>query len=140
MTAAATYVLKSATFDSQAVDGLQDIQTGEEGDMVSHAHDALETITASFVDNIKGTVRLLANNSSWFTNAKFRPGHAGSLVMVWQKRAEGRGAAAGEDLTITAAHAVVGRSSGGAPHAGQGSFEVEFECADPDGDSPFAFT
>lgn len=140
MAAAATYVIKTVTFKGQLMDGVEDVQVGQEGDVVTHAHDGLITATATFIDNVKATVRVTSRNGSWFSDSDFDIGATGSLVVVQQKRAAGKGAVAGQDKTATFAEATVVRVGSGAPHADRGTFEVEFECVAAAGVTPVAFT
>ena len=140
MAAAATYIIKSCTFKSTAIDGLEDVQFGEEGSVVSHNTDGQAVIAATFIDNIKGNVRVSSRNGGLASTANFAIGSAGALVMIMQKRAVGKGAVGGQDKTLTCAEAVLIRPGGNAPHADRGTFEMEFECALAAGTDPFVWT
>lgn len=140
MAASATYILKSLTFKGTAIDGLQEIQFGQDGDVVSHNSDGQITISATFIDNIKGSVRVSSTNTGLASNANFDIGAFGSLVAVFQNRTNGKGAVAGQDKTLTAAESTVVRPGGSAPHADRGTFDLEFEVCDAEGVSPFVWS
>jgi hypothetical protein len=140
MAAAATYIIKTVTFKGTAIDGLEDVSFGQEGDTVSHNSDGQIVIAATFMDNIKGVVKVSSRNTSLLNVANFDIGSAGALVIVMQKRAAGKGATAGQDKTLTCAEAVITRTSGNAPHADRGTAEFEFECATAAGTTPFVWS
>jgi hypothetical protein len=133
MAAAATYIIKSATFKGTAIDGLEDVQFSDEGDEVLHNHDGSITATACFLDNLRGGCTVSCRNQSLFGTANFAEGANGSLVVVMQKRQAGKGAVAGQDKTLTAADATLISKSGNAPHSDRGSLSLEFRCVDPAG-------
>lgn len=140
MAAAATYIIKSVTFKGVAVDGVEEVSYNEDGDVVTHTHDGLATATATFVDAIKGSVRITGRNMSLSSNANLAFGSNGSLVVVFQKRAAGKGAAAGADKTLTAADATITKCGGSAGTGDRSTFELELQCVDPAGSSAFAWT
>ena len=140
MAAAATYIIKSVTFKGTAIDGLEDVSFGQEGDTVSHNSDGQVVIAATFIDNIKGVVKVSSRNSSLMNVANFDIGSNGALVIVMQKRQSGKGAVAGQDKTMNAAEATVTRTSGSAPHSDRGTFDIEFECATALGTTPFVWS
>lgn len=140
MAAAATYIIKSVTFKGTAIDGLEDVQFGQEGDVVSHNSDGQITVAATFIDNIKGNCRVSSRNTGLASTANFDIGASGSLVIVMQKRAAGKGAVAGQDKTLTGAEAVIIRPSGNAPHADRGTFDLEFEVPDAEGVTPWVWS
>ena len=140
MAAAATYILKSFTFKCTAVDGLEDIQFGLEGDVVSHNSDGQITVSATFLDNIKGNLRISSRNTGLASTANFDIGSVGSAVAVFQKRAAGKGAVAGQDKTLTAAESTIIRAGGNGPHSDRGTFELEFEVCDAEGVTPWVWS
>jgi len=140
MANAATYIIKSCSFKGTAIDGLEDVQFGQEGSVVSHNTDGQAVIAATFVDNIKGTVRVSSRNGLHLTTANFDIGSTGSLVMVMQKRAAGKGATSGQDKTLTCSEAVLIRPGGNAPHSDRGTMELEFECPLAAGTTPFVWS
>jgi len=140
MAASDTYIIKTVTFKGTAITGLQDVQFGNEADVVSHNSDGQVTVAAVFLDNLKGSCRVSSTNTGLASTANFAMGATGSLVMTFQKRAAGKGAVAGQDKVLTAAAAFVIRNSGNGPHADRGSFDLEFECVDSAGVDPFAWT
>jgi hypothetical protein len=140
MAAAATYLIKSATFKGTAVDGLEDVQFSDEGDEVLHNHDGSITATACFLDNLRGGCTISCRNQSLFGTANFAEGANGALVIVMQKRAAGKGAVAGQDKTLTAADATLIGKSGNAPHSDRGTLSLEFRCVDPAGSAVWAVT
>lgn len=140
MPAAATYVIKSATWKGSVIDGLENVEFGEEGAVVDHNTDGQSIIAATFIDNIKGVVKVTGRNTSILTGANFEIGSVGSLVVVYQKRAAGKGAVAAADKTLTCAEATLTKNSGTAPHADRGTMELEFDVASAAGTSPFAWS
>ena len=140
MANAATYIIKSVTFKGTTIDGVEDVSFGQEGDVISHNSDGQVTIAATFLDNIKGNVKVSSRNTGLASTANFAIGSTGALVVTMQKRANGKGATAGQDKVLTAAEATLIRPSGSAPHSDRGTFELEFECAKADGTDPFAWT
>jgi hypothetical protein len=140
MAVADTYIIKSATWKSVAINGLEDVKWSEEGDVVSHNSDGQVTVGATFIDNIKGKVTITTRNASIATTANYAIGSTGALVFVMQKRQAGKGAVNGQDKTCTSAEATLINVSGNAPHADRGSVDLEFEIADADGAAPFAWS
>lgn len=140
MAASVTYIIKTVTFKGTAMDGLEDVQFGQEGDVVSHNSDGQITVSATFLDNIKGNVRVSSRNTALLSTANFDIGSVGSLVIVMQKRAAGKGAVAGQDKTLTAAESTLIRPGGNAPHADRGTAEFEFEVCDAEGVTPWVWS
>jgi hypothetical protein len=140
MAAAATYIIKSATFKGTAITGLDDVQWSDEGDEVIHNHDASITATACFLDNIRGGCTISTRDQSTFGVANFGVGQNGSLIIVMQKRQSGKGAVSGQDKTLTAADSTVKSRSGNAPHADRGMQTIEFTCVDPAGSAAWVVT
>lgn len=140
MAAAATYIIKSATFKGTAITGLDDVQWSEEGDEVIHNHDGSITATACFLDNIRGGCTITTRDQSTFGTANFATGANGSLVVTIQKRQAGKGAVAGQDKVLTAADATIKSRSGNAPHGDRGQQSFEFVCVDPAGAAAWVVT
>lgn len=140
MAAAATYIIKSATFKGTAITGLDDVQWSDEGDEVLHNHDGSITATACFLDNIRGSCTITTRDQSTFGAANLQTGMNGSLVIVMQKRAAGKGAVAGQDKTLTAADATIKSRPGNAPHGDRGAQAFEFTCVDPNGTAAWVVT
>jgi len=140
MAAAATYIIKTVTFKATAIDGLEDVTMGQSGDVVSHNSDGQVVIAATFLDNIKGNVKVSSRNTSLLNVANFDIGSTGALVVTMQKRAAGKGATAGQDKILTCAEATIISTGGNAPHADRGTLELEFECALAAGTTPFVWS
>lgn len=140
MPAANTFIIKSATFKGTAIDGLEDVTFGQEGDIVSHNSDGQVVIAATFIDNIKGSVKVSSRNTALMNVANFDIGSTGALVITMQRRAAGKGAVAAADRILTCAEATMIRTNGNAPHADRGTVEFEFECALAAGTTPFVWT
>lgn len=140
MAAPNNYFLKTATYKGTAVTGLSNFDISEDGSPKDVCTDGSQTITMTWVDGIGMTVVVETTDASIHTSASFRVGAAGSLVLVMQKRAEGKGAAAASDKTATFANAVFVGFSAGVPHEGQSTVRATWRCADPAGSSPVVWS
>ncbi len=133
MAAPANYFLKTATYKSTAITGLTNFDISEDGSAKDVSTDGAATITMTFVDGIGMTVVIETTDASIHTSSSFRVGAAGSLVLVMQKRAEGKGPVGAADKTATFANAVFVGFSAGVPHEGQSTVRATWRCADPAG-------
>lgn len=147
MATSPAYVLKSAVFtpaggspSAVTITGLQTISYGTQGSVVAHSHDAAQAVTEHFIDDISGDCSITTTDLSDAQNAALKVSEVGSLVLTYQKRAAGSGAAAGSDLTVTAAEATVTANTGQAGSTGLGEATISFACADSDGAEPWAFS
>jgi hypothetical protein len=130
MAAANAYRAKTATFASTAILGLTDVSITDNGSPVDLGTDASPTITAVFVDSIVTDVTVTTTDVNRATSLDI--GDTGSLVIVYQLRAEGSGAGAG-DKTATMANAVVTSITQQAGTNGIGSVQINFRCSGPNG-------
>ena len=128
MAAAKAYRAKTVTFASTAVLGITDVSITDNGSAVDLSTDASPTITAVFVDSIVTDVTITTTDLDRV--AALAIGATGSLVIVFQLRAEGSGAGAG-DKTATMANAVIVSITPQAGTNGIGSHQVAFRCSGP---------
>jgi len=135
MAAPANYFCKTCTYKAAAITGLKSYDIQEDGSPTDVATDGSATVTLTFVNNIGMTVSVESTDASIPTSASYRVGAAGSLVLVLQKRAEGKGPAAASDKTATFANAVLVSVGQGVPHEGESSTRLTWRCADPNNSS-----
>lgn len=138
MAASNAYVALSATFNSGGIDGITDITASFNGSPVDLLTDAETSIEAVFVDALACDVTVTTTDISSVTGLE--PGDASSLVIVFQKRAEGKGAALSGNITGTFANAVITDISPGSAVTGIASTSVTFRCAGPDSASPVTWS
>lgn len=138
MAASNAYVALSATFNSGAIDGITDISVSINGSPVDLVTDAETSIETVFVDAIAADVTITTTDISAVTG--FDPGDTNSLVIVFQKRAAGSGAAVAGNSTATFANATLHDISPSASVTGVSSTSLTFRCAGPDSTSPVAWT
>lgn len=129
MAAANAYRAKTVTF-STAITGITDVSINDNGSPVDLGTDASPTITAVFVDSIVTEVTVTTTDLARVSTLTI--GGTGSLVIVFQLRAEGSGAGAG-DKTCTLANAVITSITPQAGTNGIGSHAVTWRCSGPNG-------
>lgn len=140
MAAPANYYVKTGTYKSTAFTGISSFDIQEDGSPTDVATDGSATITMTYLNNIGYTVTIETTDCSVVQGANFRVGSAGSLVLVMQKRAEGKGPAAASDKTATFANAVVVSNSQGVPHEGNSTVRISWRCSDPSGSSAVVYS
>lgn len=129
MAAANAYRAKTVTFGT-AITGITDTSITDNGSPVDLSTDASPTVTAVFVDNIVTDVTVTTTDLSRVSALDV--GDTGSLVIVYQLRAEGSGAGSG-DKTATMANAVIVSITPQAGTNGIGSHQIVFRCSGPNG-------
>lgn len=127
MTVPNAYRAKSATFASTARLGLQSLKVTANGQTTDLVTDAVDTVQAVFVDALAAEVSAVVTDVSGVNSLK--PGDTGSLVVVFEKRAEGRAAAGSGNVTATFANAVVTTSDIDSAVTGIGSGTVSWRCS-----------
>lgn len=127
MAAANAYRAKTVTFGT-AITGVSDVSINDNGSPVDLGTDASPTITAVFVDSIVTEVTVTSTDLARLSTITI--GATGSLVLVFQLRAEGSGAGAG-DKTCTLANAVVTSINPQASTNGFGAHSITFRCSGP---------
>ncbi len=138
MTAANAYRAKACSFDGDAKLGVTNIESSLTGNMTDLTTDAIESITAVFVDAIAADVTVDVTAMDGVVT--LTPGDVGPLVVVYEKRAEGRAPAGSGNLIATLANAVVGSVKFTGPGGGHGSASVTWRCSNPNGGSPVAWS
>lgn len=122
------YRAKSATFASVSLTPVQQISVDEGGQTTDLTGDAASAVAAVFVDQIASDVTVEVSDIALGNNASVEVGDAGSLVIVYEQRADGRGAAASPNKTLTFANAVLSRKSPSAGTDGKGAITFTFRC------------
>ena len=137
MAAANAYRIKTATFASTAILGLADASIKDGGSASQLSTDASPWITAVFVDQI--VVEITISSTDVARASAVHAGDSGILAIVFQLRAEGKGAAAG-DKTATCATATLVDVSVKAGTNGIGSVEYTFQCSGAAAANPVAWS
>lgn len=137
MAAANAFRAKTATF-ATAILGIENISVNKSGTPTDLTTDASDSVTAVFVDTIVGDVTVVTSDIK--RASTINPGDTGSLAIVYECRAEGKGATAGNNTTFTAATASVVSVNCDAPTTGKGQATITWRCSAPSGGSPFAVT
>lgn len=137
MAAANAYRLKTATFSAVAILGCTDFSIKDGGSASDLSTDASPTITAIFVDQIATEVTISSTDVARASAA--HAGDTGNLVLIFQLRAEGKGAGAG-DKTATMATATLIDVAYKAGTNGIGSVEYTFRCSGPAGTTPIVWS
>lgn len=126
--------LKSVTFSSTAITGVQDVQENDTAESIEkHRADTSLTTEAVFLDGIGAQIVVTTTDLS--VRSTWALGAAGALVVVKELRANGTGATGGQDKTATYATAVLVSKALGAPHQGRGTLVLTFEAVDSTGAS-----
>jgi hypothetical protein len=140
MAAPKNFFVKTGTFKSTGVTGLTHFDINEGGSPTDVATDGSATITMTYLNNIGMTVTIDTTDASVHTSSNFRVGAAGSLVLVGQQRAEGKGPVGAADKTATFANAVLVDVGIGIPHEGDSTVRLTFRCSDPAGSTPVVWS
>ncbi len=138
MTAANAFRALSLTFAAVAILGIEDVSINDAGEAVNLATDASPTVTAVFVDNIATEVTVRTTDLAAI--ASLHPGISGNLVAVFQKRAEGSGAAGSGNKTATLATATIISIAPKMGTNGVGEVEITFRCSGPAGTTPLVWS
>lgn len=144
MAAAVTWGIKSATFTPaggtlETFSDLTDMSFDDSINLQELLTDNNININLVFGTGGKTECTLKSTDSSLGWRTTSPPGTAGVLVMVFGKRAAGKGYVAASDKTFTASNAVVGKRSVSASVASAGSLDIPFTCFDT-GSGLFAVT
>jgi len=102
-----TFRSKTATFATIALLGLQAVDVTEAGTPEDVTSDADPVIKGTVVDNIGEDIAVTCEDLSEADNAAMDVGDVGDLVVLFEKRASGKGAASAGDITATWANAVL---------------------------------
>lgn len=120
------YRAKSATFASVSLTPIQQISVKEGGQTTDLTGDAAAAVAAVFVDQIASDVTVESSDIALGNNASVEVGDTGSLVVIYEQRADGKGAAASPNKTLTFANAVLVGKDFSAGTDGKGSFTATF--------------
>lgn len=118
------YRAKSATFAAGAITGLTDATVEESGTPTDIESDADPVIKGVVVDGIGANVTAVTTDITTINSIAI--GTAGTLVVVFEKRADGKGAAASPNKTATITDAVVISKSDQAATKAIGSGTITF--------------
>lgn len=141
MAADPAYRFKSATWGGVAVVGALDCNEEDTVEEVTKHRTANATANqATFVDGVGARVTLSVSDTSQRALTAMAIGDVAALVIIREKRAEGKGAVAASDKTATYSNATIVSKREGVPIRGRATLDIGFECADPSGVSPVAFS
>jgi hypothetical protein len=138
-----TYLAKSFTWGSTAIEGILDIQNSEGGSVVDLFTDSASHVSNVFIENIGSDVSITTSDLNAIKD--FRPGDTGYLTIVYGKRLQGRGiVSTGSDIkfvtnTVSGTQTKAVIVSVGRPGVinGIASQTVSFRLAGSDGASAF---
>jgi hypothetical protein len=120
------YRAKSASFAAAGITGLTDASVEDSGSPTDVESDADPVIKGVVVDGIAVNATVTTTDITKINSIAI--GTAGSLVIVFEKRADGKGAAASPNKTATIADAVVISKSDQAASKGVGSGSITFRA------------
>ena len=130
MPAAKAFRAKTVTFAATALTGILDVSVNDSGSPVDLLTDASPTVQAVFIDSIVTEVTIATTDLA--ASSLLIRGVVGSLVIVFEIRAEGSGAGS-PNRTATFATAVLVSNSSQASATGVGSMSLTFRCSGPNG-------
>jgi hypothetical protein len=131
---------KTAAFQSVSLLPLLDVQTSEDASSSDLNADANPYVAGVFVDGIAHNVAVTISDVGLVGNSAFEVGDNGSLVILYEQRADGRGAAASPNDTATYANATLVSKSFSAGAGGTSSVTLNFRCGAVSGGSPVAWS
>lgn len=120
------YAFTSGSWDLAALTDVQSVSINENSVPTDLSANASRTVGLVIVDNksVDITVTVLDNNLS--SNAKFRNGHAGQLVLNGKLRTAGDGLSTA--ITVTIPKAVLIDSTNDMNHQGESNFTMQFRA------------
>lgn len=121
------YRAKSGSFASNTLNGLTDAQVNQTGSASDLNTDADPVIKGTVVDGIAVEAVVTVTDFSATTNA-IDVGEVGDLVIIYERRADGKGAAASPNKTATLSGAVCVSNGASAQTQGIGSFNLTFRA------------
>lgn len=144
MSAAVTWGIKTCTFTPaggtlENFTDLTDMSFDDSINLQELLTDNNVNINLIFGTGGKTEVTIKSTDGSLGWRSTSSPGTAGILVLVFGKRAAGKGYVAAADKTFTANNAVVGKRAVSASASSAGSLDIPFSCYDT-GTGIFAIT
>lgn len=137
----ASYRAKTASFASVSLLPLLSVSVDESGQATGLDADANAYSQATFVDGIAHTVDVTVSDVALIQNTALEIGDTGSLVVTFEKRADGRGAASTSPNKIgTWANAVLVSKRTQAGAGGNSDVVFSFRCAANAGAIPVAWS
>jgi hypothetical protein len=129
--AIATYVLETgSTWDAVAITSGTDFSWGESCSPTRLVADGSRSVGSIVVDQKMATITVNGLDASLLSNAKFRTGTTGSLVLKGKLR--GNGSTTSTVKTFTFAEAVLISNNTTTPHDTNGTISITFEAYDSD--------
>ncbi len=119
---------KTATYASVPITDLTNMTAAQGGQSHDLVGDASADILAVFVDGIATDVTVASNDIGFQGSASIEVGDSATLVIVFEKRASGRGAAGSGDKTLTLANTVCVSKNADAGTNGIGSGTFTFRA------------
>ncbi len=105
------YRAKTATYASVPITDLTNLSCKQGGQSYDLMGDADANVLAVYVDSIATDITVSGNDVAIHTNASMEVGDTGSLVIVYEARAAGRGATSGSNKTLTITATLTGKSA-----------------------------
>jgi hypothetical protein len=135
------YRAYTVTIGGTAMTGILSIKVKVNGQVTDITSDALDAILAVFVDARVAEVTIELTDVA--AASGYSPGDmagSGGLVVVYQKRQEGRGAAGSGNKTATFSNATLVDSDIEGASVGAAKCTLTFRCSSPTGGSPVTWS
>ena len=129
-----TFLLKSFTFASVAVDSKSTATIEETAQVNEHSADSSRAVNLITVDRQGASISIETFDQSVLTNSVFRTGSCGALVMVGTLRGCGDALTEATTVTITVTNATVINSTATVTSEGEGAATINFSGFDPNAD------
>lgn len=129
-----TFLLTSFTFDGKVVDSKSTASVEETSQVNEHSADASRAINLITIDRQGASVSIETFDQSVLSDAKFRNGNCGILIMVGTLRGCGNVLTTGTTVTITLDNATVINSTASVTSEGEGAATINFAGYDPNAD------
>ena len=139
MAAANAFRAKTASVFASAKTGIKSLKIKNGGTSSDLTSDASPAVNAIFVDMLACDVSIVLTDFAGAT--ALVAGDTGALIVTFEKRAEGRGAAvSGTPITATFSNAVLLDIDFNAATIGIGDVTLNLRCSSPTGGSAVAWT
>ncbi len=135
-----TYRAKTAVFVALNLLPLVDISSAQSGNVTTLDADANSYSQGAFVDGISEDIEITIDDVNVATNASAVIGTNGSLVITYEKRADGKGAAGTPNKVATFANATLTGRRIQAGAGGRSQVVLTFKCAGVSAAAPVAWS
>ncbi len=135
-----TYRAKTAVFAAVSLLPLVDVSDSINGNVTMLDADANPYSQGAFVDGISADVEVTVDDVALAANTAIEVGDNGSLAILYEKRADGRGAAASPNKTHTYGNATVTGRRVQAGAGGRSQVVFSFKCAGVSAGAPVVYS